>query len=244
MSDEGATLGRTTVDARRSREGGAMSDAERGSIRMLIVDDHPVFAFGLASYLASIPDFEVVGRAGSEDEAVEVAASLAPDVVLMDLDLGSGSGVEATRRILRANPSIGVLIVTMLGDDDSVFASLRAGARGYLLKGASPAEVERAVRAVADGDVLLAADVARRAVALLSGARTTGPVLFPALTDREREVLDLVARGYDNSAIARRLVLSTKTVRNYLSGILTKLAVPDRGALIVRAREGGLGLDE
>lgn len=220
-----------------------MTDADR-VIRLLVVDDHPVFAFGLASYLASIDSFDVVGRVGSEDEAVEAAASLAPHVVLMDLDLGSGSGVEATRRIIRHDPTVGVLIVTMLGDDDSVFAALRAGARGYLLKGASPAEVERAVRAVADGDVLLAADVARRAVALLSGARTAGPVVFPELTDREREVLDLVARGYDNSSIARRLVLSTKTVRNYLSGILTKLAVSDRSALIVRAREAGLGQDD
>ncbi len=221
-----------------------MTAGNGGAIRMLIVDDHPVFAFGLASYLASIDGFEVVGRVGSEEEAVAAAATLAPDVVLMDLDLGAGSGVEATRRILRENSRIGVLIVTMLGDDDSVFASLRAGARGYLLKGASPTEVERAVRAVAAGDMLLASDVAQRAVTLLSGARTTGPVAFPELTDREREVLDLVARGYDNTAIARRLVLSPKTVRNYLSGILTKLAVPDRGALIVRARDGGLGQDD
>ncbi|WP_194409615.1 response regulator transcription factor [Microbacterium cremeum] len=221
-----------------------MTDAEPGAIRVLIVDDHPVFAFGLASYLASIDGFDVVGRAGSEDDAVEATASLRPDVVLMDLDLGTGSGIEATRRIVRANPEVGVLIVTMLGDDDSVFASLRAGARGYILKGAAPTEVERAVRAVADGDVLLAADVARRAVALLSGARTAGPVVFPELTDREREVLDLVARGYDNSAIARRLVLSSKTIRNYLSGILSKLGVADRSALIVRARESGLGQDD
>lgn len=220
-----------------------MTDVDGGVIRLLIVDDHPVFAFGLASYLASVDGFDVVGRVGSEDEAVAAAATLRPDVVLMDLNLGTGSGVEATRRLLRERPGTGVLVITMLGDDDSVFAALRAGARGYLLKGASPAEVERAVRAVADGDVLLASEVAQRAVALLSGARTAGPVRFPELTDREREVLDLVARGYDNAAIARRLVLSAKTVRNYLSGIFAKLAVADRGALIVRARDGGLGQD-
>lgn len=220
-----------------------MTQTESRAVRILIVDDHPVFAFGLASYLSSLPGFEVVGRASTEEEAVELARSQRPDIVLMDLDLGPGSGIEATRRIVRETPEVGVLIVTMLGDDDSVFAALRAGARGYLLKGASPTEVERAVRAVAAGDVLLAAEVGARAVRLLSGARTAGPVVFPELTDREREVLDLVARGYDNHTIARRLVLSTKTIRNYLSALLLKLAVPDRSALIVRARDAGLGKD-
>ena len=213
-------------------------------IRVFVVDDHPVFALGLASFLDSIDGIDVVGRAGSEDEAVAGVLEVEPDVVLMDLDLGAGSGIEATRQIAHAAPGVGVLIVTMLGDDDSLFAALRAGARGYLLKSASPEEIERGLRAVASGDVLLTAEVGRRAVDLLSGARTTGPVVFPELTHREREVLDLIARGYDNQAVARRLVLSAKTVRNYLSGILTKLGVPDRGALIVRAREAGLGIDE
>jgi len=215
-----------------------------GVVRVFIVDDHPVFAHGMASFLASIGDFEVVGSAATEDDAVAGVLAVRPDVVLMDLDLGDGTGVEATRRIVRGAPGTGVLVVTMLGDDDSLFAALRAGARGYLLKSALPHEIERGLRAVAAGDVLLAAEIAERAVALLSGARTTGPLVFPELTHREREVLDLVARGYDNHAIARRLVLSPKTVRNYLSGVLTKLAVPDRGALIVRAREAGLGNDD
>lgn len=217
---------------------------DRGEVRIFVVDDHPVFAYGMAGFLDSISGFHVVGHAGTEDEAVEGVLAAQPDVVLMDLDLGAGSGIEATRRIVRAAPGIGVLIVTMLGDDDSVFAALRAGARGYLLKSAMPDEIERGLRAVASGDVLLTAEIGRRAIDLLSGARTTGPVVFPELTHREREVLDLVARGHDNQAIARRLVLSSKTVRNYLSGILTKLAVPDRGALIVRAREAGMGGEE
>jgi DNA-binding NarL/FixJ family response regulator len=161
----------------------------------------------------------------------------------MDLDLGPGSGVEATRQILRAVPEVGVLVVTMLGDDDSLFASIRAGARGYLLKGASPAEIERAVRAVGNGEVLLGPQVALRAAGYLSGARTRGARPFPELTDREHEVLDLVARGHDNAAIARRLVLSAKTVRNYVYGILSKLDVDNRSHLVVRARDAGLGLD-
>ena len=214
-----------------------------GAVRIFVVDDHPVFAYGMSSFLESIDGFEVVGRAGTEDEAVEGVLAAQPDVVLMDVDLGAGSGIEATRRIVRAAPGIGVLIVTMLGDDDSVFAALRAGARGYLLKSALPDEIERGLRAVAAGDVLLTAEIGRRAIDLLSGARTTGPVVFPELTHREREVLDLIARGLDNQAVARRLVLSSKTVRNYLSGILAKLAVPDRSALIVRARDAGLGRD-
>lgn len=214
------------------------------AVRVFVVDDHPVFAHGMVNFLASIDDFEVAGCAGTEDEAVAGVLGARPDVVLMDLDLGEGTGIEATRRIARDDPDIGVLVVTMLGDDDSLFAALRAGARGYMLKSALPHEIERGLRAVASGDVLLASEIGRRAVDLLSGARTTGPVVFPELTHREREVLDLVARGYDNYAIARRLVLSPKTVRNYLSGVVTKLAVPDRGALIVRAREAGLGSDD
>lgn len=229
-----------------TEEPGAEAAELESDVRIFVVDDHPVFAYGMASFLDSVEGFQVVGRAGTEDEAVDGVLETRPDVVLMDVDLGSGSGsgIEATRRIVRAAPGIGVLIVTMLGDDDSVFAALRAGARGYLLKSALPDEIERGLRAVASGDVLLTAEIGRRAIDLLSGARTTGPVVFPELTHREREVLDLVARGLDNQAIARRLVLSSKTVRNYLSGILAKLAVSDRSALIVRAREAGLGGEE
>lgn len=213
-------------------------------IRVLVVDDHPVFRIGMAALLRSLPDVEVVAEAADQAEALAAVEEHAPQVVLMDLDLGSDSGVEATRELCRRDPTLGVLVVTMLGDDDSLFASIRAGARGFLLKGASPAEVERAVRAVANGDFLLGPQLASRAAIYLSGARTRGAVAFPELTDREREVVDLVARGYDNATIARRLVLSSKTVRNYVYGVLAKIDVPDRAQLIVRAREAGLGGDD
>jgi DNA-binding NarL/FixJ family response regulator len=210
-------------------------------VRVVVVDDHPVFRIGMSALLDSLEGVSVVGHADNQDQAVTTVAELRPDVVVMDLDLGAGSGVEATRDIVRRHPEVGVLVVTMLGDDGSLFASMRAGARGYLLKGAAPDEVERAVRAVANGEVLLGPQVAQRAATYLTGRRTRGAVVFPELTDREREVLDLVARGYDNAVIARRLVLSTKTVRNYVYEILSKLSLADRSQLIIRAREVGLG---
>lgn len=217
------------------------------ALSVVVVDDHPVFRLGMSALLASLAWIAVDAEAATEDEAVAAVAGTRPDVVVMDLDLGGpgrgGSGVEATRRIMRDQPEVGVLVVTMLGDDDSVFAALRAGARGYLLKGAAPADVERAVWAVAKGEAVLGPDVAMRALRYLSGARTVGPAAFPELTDREREVLDQVARGHANEAIARRLSLSPKTVRNNMSTILAKLQVLDRNQLIVRAREAGLGQD-
>lgn len=209
-------------------------------IRLLVVDDHPVFRMGMVTLLSSL-GLAVVAEAASAEEAVAAADAHEPDVVLMDLHLGTSSGVDATREIVRRHPGIGVLVVTMLDDDDSVFASMRAGARGYLLKGADPTEVERAVRAVANGEILLGPAVAERAVAFLAGTRVHGLPPFPELTDREREVLDQVARGLDNLSVARRLSLSPKTVRNHLSNILTKLQVTDRAQAIVRAREEGLG---
>ncbi|HLT15088.1 MAG TPA: response regulator transcription factor [Acidimicrobiales bacterium] len=209
-------------------------------IRLLVVDDHPVFRMGMVALLSSL-GLAVVAEAASAEEAVAAADAHEPDVVLMDLHLGTSSGVDATREIVRRHPGIGVLVVTMLDDDDSVFASMRAGARGYLLKGADPTEVERAVRAVANGEILLGPAVAERAVAFLAGTRVHGLPPFPELTDREREVLDQVARGLDNLSVARRLSLSPKTVRNHLSNILTKLQVTDRAQAIVRAREEGLG---
>jgi len=209
-------------------------------LRLLVVDDHPVFRMGMVALLGSL-GLEVVAEAASADEAVAAADAHELDVVLMDLHLGDSSGVDATREIVRRHPGLGVLVVTMLDDDDSVFASMRAGARGYLLKGADPTEVERAVRAVANGEILLGPSVAARAVAYLAGTRVGGATPFPELTEREREVLDQVARGLDNLSIARRLNLSPKTVRNHLSNILTKLQVVDRAQAIVRAREEGLG---
>ena len=210
-------------------------------LRVLVVGDHPIFRVRMTALLSSLDGIEVVAEADSERSAVEAAASSTPDVVIMDLHLGDSSGVEATRRLVAVRPALGVLVVTMLDDDDSVFAAMRAGARGYLLKGASPDEIERALRAVANGEVLLAPGIASRAMAYMAGIRTGGPVPFPELTDREREVLDLVAGGLDNLSISRRLSVSSKTVRNHLSNILTKLQVADRAQAIVRAREAGLG---
>jgi len=211
-------------------------------IRVAIVDDHPVFRMGMAGLLGSLEDITVVAQAANAAQALAMEPGSA-DVVLMDLNLGKDSGVETTRELLRRDPGVRVLVVTMREDDESVVACMRVGASGYLLKGASPDEVERAVRAVANGEVILGPEVAARAVAVLTSGRTSARVPFPELTDREREVLDLVARGFDNLSIARRMVLSPKTVRNHVSNILTKLGVPDRSAAIVRAREGGLGTD-
>ena len=219
-------------------------------IRVAVVDDHPVFRLGMAALLDSFDGVGVVGQAASAAEArtllgldpgAEAAPGAGPDVVLMDLDLGDGSGVDVTRELVRADPAARVLVVTMHEDDDAVVAAVRAGARGFLVKSASPAEVERAVRAVADGAMILSPSVADRAMAYVVGGRAAARVPFPQLTDREREVLDLVAAGLDNASISRRLVLSPKTVRNHVANVLAKLAVRDRSAAIVRAREEGLG---
>ena len=207
-----------------------------------VVDDHPLFRRGIISLLETLDHVEVVGDAASVDEALDLIDARVPDVVLMDLDLGQGSGIDATRAITRRHPSVAVLVLTMLGDDRSLFSAFRAGARGYLLKVASPREVERAIHAVAEGEVLFGADVAARAVAVLGGTSTDVAARpFPELTERENEVLELVARGLDNGSIARTLVLTSKTVRNYVYGIITKLGAPDRSALIVMAREAGFG---
>lgn len=211
-----------------------------GVVRVAVVDDHPVFRLGMVALLRSLEGIEVTVEAASAEEAL-AAIGDGVDVVVMDLHLGDDSGVEVTRELVRRRPDLRVLVVTMLEDDESVVASVRAGARGYLLKGATPGEMERAIRAVANGEVILGPQVAARAMTYLSGARTAGAVPFPELTDREREVLDLVARGFDNATISRRLVLSPKTVRNHVANVLAKLGLPDRSAAIVRAREAGLG---
>lgn len=210
-------------------------------LRVLVVDDHPVFRMGMIALLGSIDGIDVVGEAADADAAVDAALDMVPDVVVMDLHLGEGSGIDATRRIVAVRPEIGVLAVTMMDDDDSVFAAIRAGARGYLLKGASPGDIERALHAVARGEVLLGSQVAARAVGFMTDAQTAQNLAFPQLTTREREILDLVARGLDNTSISRRLSLSPKTVRNHLSNVFTKLQVVDRAQAIVRAREAGLG---
>ena len=219
----------------------AAANSTTSSIRVAVVDDHPVFRLGMVALLSTLDGMEVAAQASSVAEALDVVDGDI-DVVLMDLELGDGSGVDATRRLLERHPALRVLVVTMHEDDESLVASVRAGARGYLVKGADPGEVERAVRAVANGEVILGAAVAARAMSFMAASRRVGPTVFPELTDREREVLDLVARGYDNASISRRLVLSPKTVRNHVSNVLAKLGVPDRPTAIVRARDAGLGL--
>lgn len=213
------------------------------SIPVILIDDHPVFRIGMAALLDSLEGISVVAQAADAAQARDVLATADPNaVIVMDLDLGDGSGVDLTRDLLRARPGANVLVMTMHEDDDAVIASIRAGARGYLVKSASPEQVDRAVRAVAGGEMILAPAVAERAMGYVLGGRAAVRVPFPQLTDREREILDLVASGHDNLGIARRLSLSPKTVRNHVANVLAKLALRDRAAAIVRAREEGLGL--
>jgi DNA-binding NarL/FixJ family response regulator len=212
-----------------------------GPLRVLIADDHPVFLGGLRALLATDPDLEVVAEASDGAEAVALAARDLPDVVLMDLQMPVRDGVEATREIVRSSPHVAVLVLTMFDDDDSVFAAMRAGARGYLLKGANQADILRAVHAVGTGGAVFGPDVAQRVLDFFAHAQTRQQAAFPQLTDREREVLDLLARGLPNGRIAGRLSISEKTVRNHVSNIFTKLAVADRAQAVIRAREGGLG---
>lgn len=207
-------------------------------MRVLICDDHPVFRDGLRLLLGEL-GVEVVGEAATGEEAVDTAAEVVPDVVVMDLHLPGISGIEATRTIRAANPGVGVLVLTMLDDDTTLLAALRAGANGYLLKGAGHADVERALAAVANGDMMVAADVAQRLRAGLDGGSSTAP--FPELSRREREVLELLARGQPNEQIAAALFLSVKTVRNNVSAIFTKLDVENRAAAVALARDAGLG---
>jgi DNA-binding NarL/FixJ family response regulator len=214
-------------------------------IRVLVVDDHTLFRSGLRALFDSLPDFEWAGEAASGEDAVFQAEKLQPDVVLMDIHMPGSqetlgiNGIEATRQIMQTSPHIGVVIVTMFEDDDSVFATMRAGARGYVLKGAEQDEMLRVIRAVAQGEALFGASIAARLVSFFSAPRPA-PV-FPELTEREREVLGLIAQGQNNAEIARRLVISHKTVRNHVSNIFSKLQVADRAQAIIRARNAGIG---
>lgn len=211
---------------------------------MLIADDHPVFRDGLRGILGALPDVEIVGEAASGDEVVSTAVECQPDVVVMDLRMPQLNGIEATRQIVQTSPHVGVLVLTMFEDDESVFAAMRAGARGYLLKGADRDDIVRAVRAVAAGEAIFAPSIAQRVIDYFSRADLgVAPEPFPELTVRERELLELIARGHNNRDIARSLALSDKTVRNHISNIFTKLQVADRSQAIVRAREAGLGRD-
>jgi DNA-binding NarL/FixJ family response regulator len=212
------------------------------SLRVAIADDHPVFRDGLRALLSSLPDVEVVGEASTGEEAVTLARQLHPDVVVMDLNMPGVNGIEATRRIIDDDPHANVLMLTMFEDDDSVFAAMRAGARGYLVKGSKQTEVVRAIEAVAAGEAVFGAPIAQRMIDYFSRVRTeSGEPAFPQLTERERQVLDLIAQGHSNQTITQRLVLSPKTVRNHVSNIFAKLQVADRAEAIVRAREAGLG---
>lgn len=208
------------------------------TVRAVVADDHPVFRSGLRVLLEDL-GVDVVGEAADGAAAVEVALATRPDVVLIDLRMPDVNGLEATRRLTAAAPEVRVLVLTMVEDDDTVFAALRAGAAGYLLKGAGPDEIDRAVRGVAAGDAVYGAGVADRLRAMLVAGPS--PVAFPQLVERERDVLALIAEGASNGEIARRLYLSDKTVRNYVSSIFAKLGVRDRAQAIVRAREAGLG---
>jgi DNA-binding NarL/FixJ family response regulator len=212
-----------------------------GPIRVLIADDHPLFRDGLAGLLRAADDTELTGTATTGTEAVELARQTRPDVVVMDLHMPELNGIEATRRIVADRPEVAVIALTMFDDDDSVFAALRAGARAYLLKGADHGQIRRAVCAVAAGEAIFGAEVATRVLAYFGLGAPAPPAVFPQLTDREREVLELVAQGRSNTTIAARLHLSQKTIRNNVSNILAKLQVADRAQAIVRARDAGLG---
>jgi DNA-binding NarL/FixJ family response regulator len=214
------------------------------SVRVLIADDHPLFREGMRGRLDRVADVAVVGEAASGDEAVELAHKLDPHVILMDIKMPGLNGIEATREIQQASPQIGVLVLTMFEDDDSVFAAMRAGAKGYLLKDSGGEGVVHAIRAVASGEAVFGPGVAERIIGFFSAPRAAAPQrAFPELTEREEEVLSLVAQGKSNQQIARQLFVSLKTVRNHVSNILLKLQVADRAQAVIRARDAGMGRD-
>lgn len=220
--------------------------SETNKITILIADDHPVFRFGIRALLQAEPDMQVIGEATDGDEAVRLAQTLQPSVVLMDVNMPGQNGIEATRRILTHSPEAAVLVLTMFDDDDSVFEAMRAGARGYLLKGSAGEDAIRAIRVVSTGEAIFSPAIARRLMqyfgekpqSVQPSRRAAQP--FPELTEREREVLGLLAQGLTNAAIAERLVLSAKTVRNHVSSIFSKLQVAGRAEAIIMARDAGL----
>lgn len=211
------------------------------SIEVVLAEDHPTFRLGLRTRLEREADVVVVGEAGTGREAAALVSALAPDVVVVDLKLPDMSGIDLIEELSRSNPQAGILVLTML-DDETVFAAMRAGARGYLLKDAEPARIVAAIRAVAIGEAMFSPSVAQRLLGLVAerrGAAHRGP--FAELSAREHEILELVATGLGNAEIARRLSLRPKTVRNYVSNVLTKLQVADRNEAIIRARDAGMG---
>ncbi len=209
-------------------------------LTILIADDHPVFRKGLRALLASMPTTELVGEATGGEEAVNLAEKLQPDVILMDLQMPGGGGLTAIRQIVQTSPHIRILVITMFEDDDSVFAAMRGGARGYVLKDMNDDEITRAILAVGNGEAIFSPAIAQRMISFFS-ARPDLPVdIFPELTESERNVLRLMAQGTSNEAIAQQLSLSNKTIRNYVSNIFSKLQVADRAQAIVKARDAGL----
>lgn len=217
-------------------------------IKVLIADDHVFYREGVRALLSNVPDLEVVGEANNGEETILQADKLQPNVILMDLKMPGMNGIDATRKINETQPNIGVLVITMFDDDDSVFAAMRAGARGYLLKDADKDEVVRAIVAVERGEAIFSPAIAQRMMQYFSAASASSkknqPSEFAELTEREYEILELIAQGDNNMVIANKLSLSIKTVQNYVSSILTKLQVADRAQAIVRARNAGLGLKD
>jgi len=215
-------------------------------IRVLIADDHALFREGVLAILKSVPDVEIIGEAGTGQEALTLASNLKPDIILMDIQMPDLNGVEATQRILKVQPDVGIIIVTMLEDDDSLFSAMRAGARGYVLKGADKAEMLKSIRSVAEGEAFFGPGIATRLLKFfhekpsqLKRESSINP--FPELTEREREILDCIARGDTNAEIAGQLTISLKTVRNHVSSIFNKLLVTNRAQAAIRARDAGLG---
>jgi DNA-binding NarL/FixJ family response regulator len=210
-------------------------------IRILIADDHPVFRFGLRALLESQPDMVVLAEVDSGEAAVQMALSLQPDIVLIDVSMLGLNGVEAAQQITATAPNTAILMITMF-DDETVFSAMQAGAHGYLLKGAQGEETLRAVRAVANGEVIFSSGVARQMKSYFArGMKTTDDAPFPDLTRREREILELIAQGLTNTAIAEKLILSPKTIRNYVSNIFSKLQVATRSEAVIKSRQAGLG---
>ena len=211
-------------------------------LRVLIVDDHPLFRKGMRALVESLPEMEVAGEATTGEDAIALAATLEPDIIIMDLQMPGGSGLVATRTILNASPHIRILIVTLSDDIESVFTALRAGARGYVLKDAGEGAMARAIQAVGRGEAIFSPAIASRLMDYFAAPHPAVPKeLFPSLTEREREVLGLIAQGHTNADIARQLSLSVKTVHNYVSNIFSKLQVADRAQAVVRAKQAGLG---
>jgi DNA-binding NarL/FixJ family response regulator len=209
-------------------------------IRVVIADDHPIVREGMSALLTSLPGFVVAGVAATGRDAVREVVLTRPDVAVLDLQMPGLDGIAATKEIARAAPEVAVLVLTMFSDDDSVFAAMRAGARGYLVKGAEQEEIARAIRAVAAGEAIFGPAVAERVLGFLTGP-SAPEVPFPELTSRERQILDLLAAGLSNGAIGAELGVAAKTVANNVSAIFAKLQVADRASAIIRARDAGLG---